>query len=87
VAGLPRESALKQIESLEKFDRGWYAGPIGWLSKDGAEFAVALRSALLHDKEALVYAGAGIVKGSEPLKEWQEIENKLMNFTNLFNGR
>ena len=87
VAGLPRESALKQIELLEKFDRGWYAGPIGWLSKEKAEFAVALRSALLCKKEALVYGGAGIVKGSEPLKEWQEIENKLMNFTNLFNGR
>jgi menaquinone-specific isochorismate synthase len=87
VAGLPRESALKQIESLEKFDRGWYAGPIGWLSQEKAEFAVALRSAMLHKKEALVYGGAGIVKGSEALKEWQEIENKLMNFTNLFSGR
>jgi len=87
VAGLPRESALKQIEMLERFDRGWYAGPIGWLSKEKAEFAVALRSALLRKKEALVYGGAGIVNGSEPLKEWQEIENKLMNFTNLFNGR
>lgn len=87
VAGLPRELALKQIESLEKFDRGWYAGPIGWLSLEKAEFAVALRSAMLHGKEALVYGGAGIVKGSEAFKEWQEIENKLMNFTNLFTGR
>jgi menaquinone-specific isochorismate synthase len=87
VAGLPRELALKHIEILEKFDRGWYAGPIGWLSKDKAEFAVALRSALLQSTEAIVYGGAGIVKGSEPLKEWNEIENKLMNFTNLFTGR
>jgi len=86
VAGIPRLSALQHIQKLENFDRGWYAGPIGWLSSEKAEFAVALRSALTFKKEALIYGGAGIVRGSEPAKEWQEIENKLKNYTNLFSS-
>lgn len=86
VAGIPRPTALHHIQKLENFDRGWYAGPIGWLSREKTEFAVALRSALMYKKEALIYGGAGIVSGSEPVKEWQEVENKLKNFTNLFTG-
>ena len=86
VAGHPRQSALHYIRKLENFDRGWYAGPIGWLSLSKAEFAVALRSALIFKKEALIYGGAGIVRGSKPAREWQEIENKLKNYTRLFSG-
>jgi menaquinone-specific isochorismate synthase len=84
VAGFPREVSLKYISRLEKFDRGWYAGPVGWLSREEARFAVALRSALLNRNEFLTYAGAGIVKGSRPDREWEEIENKLLNYTRLF---
>ena len=59
-------------------DRGWYAGPVGWMdaTEDG-EFCVALRSALLRDREAHLYAGVGVVAGSDPAAELEETEIKL----------
>ncbi len=76
--GVPRESALDLIRSYESFDRGWYAGPIGWVDKNGrGEFAVAIRSALLKTNEATLYAGCGIVADSDPEREYQESELKL----------
>jgi isochorismate synthase EntC len=59
-------------------DRGWYAGPVGWMdaAEDG-EFCVALRSALLRDRFAHLYAGGGIVGASEPAPELAETEVKL----------
>lgn len=80
VGGFPKEAAVGEIEKLERFDRGWYAAPIGWLSRDDSQFVVAIRSALL-DKESLnVYAGAGIVQGSDAQSEWEEVENKMSGF-------
>ena len=84
VAGYPKALALKRIAELEPFERGWYAGPIGWLEKESAEFAVALRSALVQDRSLMIYAGAGIVPGSEVNKEWKEIDNKILNYTKIF---
>ncbi len=86
VAGYPTATALKKIESVETFDRGWYAGPVGWISHDTAEVAVAIRSALVSDRHIFLYAGAGIVSGSDPQAEWNEIENKISNFTGFFEG-
>ncbi len=83
VSGTPNEAALGHIRRLEPFDRGWYAGPIGWVSRDAAEFAVALRSGLLSNRTLRVYTGAGVVEGSEPEKEWQEIESKLRSWASL----
>jgi len=59
-------------------DRGWYAGPVGWMdaTEDG-EFCVALRSALLRDREARLYAGVGVVAASDPAAELAETEIKL----------
>ena len=59
-------------------DRGWYAGPVGWMdaTEDG-EFCVALRSALLRDREAHLFAGVGVVAGSDPAAELAETEVKL----------
>lgn len=85
VAGFPREESLAYIDKLENFDRGWYAGPIGWISADTSRFAVAIRSALLKRKQLSVFAGAGIVLGSNSEKEWQEIENKILNYTKILN--
>lgn len=48
VCGRPREAAADVLAGQEAFDRGFYAGPFGWVSADGAEFAVAIRSALVH---------------------------------------
>ena len=67
VGGEPARVAAEAIRELEGMDRGWYAGPVGWMdaTEDG-EFCVALRSAVLRDREAHLYAGGGIVAGSDP---------------------
>jgi menaquinone-specific isochorismate synthase len=78
VGGEPWPGAGGAIEELEQMDRGWYAGPIGWMdaTEDG-EFCVALRSALLRDREARLFAGVGVVAGSDPAAELEETEVKL----------
>ncbi|WP_158685782.1 isochorismate synthase, partial [Cronobacter turicensis] len=76
VAGLPREAARRFIAEHEPFDREWYAGSAGYLSLEQSEFCVSLRSARLKDETIRVYAGAGLVAGSQAALEWQEIENK-----------
>ncbi len=78
VGGEPRAPATAAIADLEQMDRGWYAGPVGWMdaTEDG-EFCVALRSALLRDREARLYAGVGVVAGSDPAAELAETEVKL----------
>jgi menaquinone-specific isochorismate synthase len=83
VAGYPKLPALKRIKEWELFDRGWYAGPIGWLERGSAEFALALRCAVVKNNSLMVYAGAGIVSGSDPAKEWKEIENKILIYTKI----
>jgi isochorismate synthase len=78
VAGAPREAALAAIAACEPFDRGAYAGPVGWVDAAGdGEWAVALRCALLEGRGASLLAGAGIVAGSDPAAEWEESEHKL----------
>jgi isochorismate synthase len=78
VAGQPRDEALRLIDECEHLDRGWYAGPIGWLdTRGGGELAVAIRSALLRGGEARLYAGAGIVAGSDPEAELNETRLKM----------
>ena len=78
VGGEPPEGVQETIASLERLDRGWYAGPVGWMdaAEDG-EFCVALRSALLRDRIAHLFAGAGIVADSDPAAELAETELKL----------
>jgi menaquinone-specific isochorismate synthase len=78
VAGTPRDAALAAIAALEPFDRGRYAGPVGWVDAAGdGEWAVALRCAELDGRRARLLAGAGIVPGSDPDAEWAETEHKL----------
>ncbi len=78
VGGVPRELALEWIDEHEPEGRGWYAAPFGWLDAAGdGEFVVALRCALLRSRTARLYAGAGIVRGSDPAAEWAETEAKL----------
>ena len=78
VGGLPRRAALAAIAGLERFDRGLYAGPVGWVDAGGGgEWAVALRGAELDGPRARLLAGAGIVAGSDPEAEWDETEAKL----------
>ncbi len=84
VGGHPRDPALEEIRGLEPFDRGWYAGPVGWLGADASEFAVGIRSALVRGRTLDLYSGAGIVSGSVPDEEWAEIEQKIGDFTGMF---
>ncbi|MDP2654168.1 MAG: isochorismate synthase [Candidatus Omnitrophota bacterium] len=80
VGGVPKEKAMEIIRSAEPFSRGWYAAPVGYIGNDQTEFVVAIRSALVRGSELVVYAGAGIVEGSVPGQEWEEVENKIGNF-------
>jgi menaquinone-specific isochorismate synthase len=78
VAGLPRREAMAWLRSLEPFERGHYAAPIGWIDSAGdAELRVAIRSGRLHGKRLELTAGAGLVRGSEPERELQEVALKL----------
>jgi len=78
VGGAPAQAALHWIETLETFERGWYAAPIGWLNANGdGDFAVAIRSGLFCGRRARLFGGAGIVADSNPTKEWEEIGLKI----------
>lgn len=79
VGGYPREKAIPFIPKLENFDRGWYAAPIGWINSHGeGEFAVAIRSGLIKQDEVNFFAGCGLVKDSDPQKEWEETNLKFI---------
>lgn len=78
VCGEPREEAMRAIRELEPFDRGTYAGPVGWADADGnGEWAIALRCAEVRGREARLFAGAGIVAESDPAAELDETERKF----------
>jgi isochorismate synthase len=78
VGGQPRDVALAMVDEHEGFDRGWYAGPIGWLGADGdGELCVALRCGIVDHATATLFAGCGIVADSDPEAEWEESRMKL----------
>ncbi len=80
VGGTPTAAALTWLRDGEPFDRGWYAAPVGRITADGAQFVVAIRSALCRAREVSVFAGAGVVAGSTAAGEWDEIEHKMRDF-------
>ena len=87
VAGTPMKRAMQVIEKLEPHDRGWYAGPVGWIDPKGnGDFFVALRSALVKDDEAHIFVGGGIVSESLPEQEWHETELKLQPIISALSG-
>jgi salicylate biosynthesis isochorismate synthase len=87
VGGAPRDVALAMIEEHETFDRGWYAGPIGWLGADGdGELMVALRCGLVDGRRATLFAGCGIVADSDPAREWEESGLKLRTMIAALGG-
>ena len=100
VCGRPRDQALGYLDAHERFDRGLYSGPFGWISGAGAEFVVAIRSALVQPDAVSpasgsgpspsaprhnvhLYAGVGVVLGSDPAEEWQELELKTRQYRQL----
>ncbi len=85
VCGMPKNEALRTINDLEDFDRGMYAGILGWFNLENeGEFIVGIRSALLNGKFLRAFAGCGIVAGSESLSEFNETELKLRPILSLF---
>jgi isochorismate synthase len=84
VAGTPRQEAQAMIAVLEPFNRGLYAGCIGWFIGDRqGDTAVTIRSALVQDREAFVWAGAGIVSESNPDAEERETRAKLQTMLDI----
>ncbi len=86
IAGHPVDRAVEKINRIEGFDRGWYSGVFGWIGKESAEFIVSIRSALVFKDIMHIYSGAGIVEGSDPEKEWEELNSKIENFTSALKG-
>jgi len=87
VGGAPQEPALAAMRRLEAFPRGLYAGPQGWVDhQGGGEFFVGIRSALIDGRTATAYAGAGIVAGSEPEKEFAETDLKFKALIEALTG-
>lgn len=78
VGGTPQDTATEWIQTHEPVARGWYASPVGWFDLEGnGELAVALRSGVIAGNRAQLWAGAGIVAGSDPERELAETEIKL----------
>lgn len=78
VGGTPTEAAIAHIADVEGFDRGVYAGPVGWVDAAGdGDFLVALRGATIDDHRARLIVGAGILVDSDPAAEWEETQAKL----------
>lgn len=86
MGGFPRDEANRYIKHHEPFSRGWFASPVGWLNSDNeGEFTVAIRSGLISETEALLFAGCGIVADSDPESEWQETNLKFMPMLSALN--
>lgn len=84
LGGLPRDNALSFLKNIEPFDRGWYGAPIGYVSPKGANLYVGIRSGLIRERSLHLFAGTGLVKGSHAESEWEELEQKIRPFTELF---
>jgi len=87
VGGSPRLLAMDLIHALEQRPRGWYAGLVGWIGAEDADFAVAIRSGVVRGNRITAFGGAGIVRGSDPVAEWDETARKAASFINLFAER
>jgi menaquinone-specific isochorismate synthase len=87
VCGTPTETALELIRELEHMERGRYAGPVGWVDAQGnGEFGIALRCAELAGPRARLFAGCGIVAGSDPVAEVAETEVKFLPMRQSLEG-
>jgi len=85
VGGVQKESAMNLIRELESHDRGLYSGLVGLADFEGnCELAVAIRSALVKDNKVTAFAGAGLVKDSDPKEEYFETNLKLNTILSLF---
>lgn len=77
LSGWPRKEALSWIESAEPFQRGFYCGALGWRTAEESDWIAVIRCCHLQGRSARLYAGTGIVTGSDPAAEWDELEAKI----------
>jgi menaquinone-specific isochorismate synthase len=88
VCGTPTETAMELIRELEGMDRGRYAGPVGWVDAHGnGEWGIAMRCAELDGRRARLFAGCGIVAGSQPGAEQAEAQAKFRPMQDALEGR
>lgn len=83
VGGVPRESALAFIRQHERHQRGWYSGVFGRISHASSDLAVTIRCAHIDSETIRLYAGAGIVAGSQADEEWRELDTKIADIISL----
>jgi menaquinone-specific isochorismate synthase len=84
LCGTPTLEAFQWIQKLEPFQRGLYGGAIGWTSKEASEWAVAIRCCLIEGTTIRLYTGTGIVEGSNPEEEWEELDLKMKLYEGIF---
>jgi menaquinone-specific isochorismate synthase len=86
LCGTPKQDAFTWINAHEPFARGPYGGIIGWEKDHESEWMVAIRCCLLEGAVAKLYVGTGIVEGSDPHLEWEELEAKMALYRSIFEG-
>ena len=84
LCGTPTEEAFRFIRALEPFERGLYGGALGWSTADCSEWIVGIRSCFIIGKTAYLYTGTGIVEGSDPEEEWEELNQKAKIYEGIF---
>lgn len=84
--GTPSESAHQFLQAHEPFARGFYGGLIGWSCGDCCDWRVVIRCCHIYGSIAQLYAGTGIVQGSNPEEEWAELETKQSLYKDIFHA-
>src|SRR5699024_5083694 len=88
LGGLPKEEAVVKIREVEELDRGLYGAPLGWLDyKGNGDFAVAIRSGLIQGKEVSIFAGCGVVQGSDVASEYEANRVKFLLMLSALGGK
>ena len=82
--GVPSEKALLLIDQWEEFERGWFAAPVGLITREYTEIAVATRACLVEEKEVHLFSGTSLSDGALAWQKWEELENKVQLFLNVF---
>jgi menaquinone-specific isochorismate synthase len=84
LCGFPKEKAMEWIRKHELFDRNLYGGVIGWSTPEVADWIVPIRCCFICGNIACIYTGTGIVAGSSPSEEWDELDAKLSLYEDIF---
>nr|WDB00074.1 isochorismate synthase [Cyanidium sp. THAL103] len=85
ICGSPKHNALVNLAKYERFSRSCYASPAGWLSTSKTNIGILIRSAFISKNRIFIFGGCGIMKKSNIIDEWNEIENKMNLFDTVIN--